>query len=105
ALAARGGGGGGGGAAPGAAAGGGGGGGGGGGFVPWRGGGWPAVRFWGMMAAEVAATVVPALTAAGSAALVGVQSIEAMVPRYKAISAASESIGKAYGITTGTFLG
>src|SRR5882724_3610870 len=87
------------------APGGGGGGGRGSSFVPWRGGGANAVRFWGMMTAEVAATVVPALTAAGSAALVGVQSIEAMVPRYKAIFATSESLGDAFNLTTGKFLG
>jgi len=80
-------------------------GGGGGSFVPWRGGGWNAVRFWGMMTAEVAATVVPALTAAGAAALVGVQSIEAMVPRYKAIFTTSEALGDAFNMTTGKFLG
>lgn len=91
--------------AAGAAAGGGGGGGGGGGFVPWRGGGAAAVRFWGMMAAEVGATVIPALTAAGAAALVGVQSVEAMVPRFKAIQTTSEALGGAFNMTTGKFLG
>jgi len=74
-------------------------------FVPWAGGGANAVRFWGMMTAEVAATVVPALTAAGAAALVGVQSIEAMVPRYKAIFTTSEALGGAFNMTTGKFLG
>jgi hypothetical protein len=91
-----------------AAAMGGGGGGGGGGtpsFVPWRGGGLAAVRFWGMMAAEVGATVVPALAAAGSAALVGMQSVEAMVPRYQAIFRTSEALGGAFNMTTGRFLG
>lgn len=95
-------------AALGAAPGGGGGRGGGGGapsFVPWAGGGAAAVRFWGMMAAETAATVVPALAAAGTAALVGVQSVEAMIPRYKAIFSTSEALGSAFNMTTGKFLG
>ncbi len=93
--------------AAGAAAGGGRGGGGGAApsFVPWAGGGWQAVRFWGMMAAEVSATVIPALAAAGSAALVGVQGIEQILPRYKAIYTTSEALGGALGMTTGKFLG
>jgi hypothetical protein len=109
AAASRGGGGGGGGtalaAAAGAAAGGGGGGGGGApSFVPWAGGGWQAVRFWGMMGAEVASTVVPALVAAGSAALVGAQGFEQLQGRAQAIYTVSEALGTSLNKSFGQFV-
>ena len=63
------------------------------GFVPWAGGGWQAVRFWGMMGAEVASTVVPAVVAAGSAALVGAQGFEQLQGRAQAVYAVSEALG------------
>jgi hypothetical protein len=74
-------------------------------FVPWRGGGFQAVKFWGMAIAEFAATAVPALIAAGSAAAVGMQGAQDVMVRAKAISAASESIGPAFGQSTSSYLG
>lgn len=66
---------------------------------------WTPVH-WAMMATnEVLATVGPALAAAGAATLVGWQGVEQMVPRIKAINATSESLGPAYGITSGQYLG
>lgn len=85
--------------------GGGSGGGGGGSFVPWRGGGFQAVKFWGMAIAEFAATAVPALVAAGSAAAVGMQGAQDVLIRAKAIGAASQSIGPAFGQSTSSYLG
>ena len=50
---------------------------------------------------EIAATVIPAITAAGSAALVGVQGFEQIVPRAQAVFNTAESLGSSLGITTG----
>ncbi len=86
-------------------AGGGGAGGGAGGFVPWAGGGWQAVRFWGMMGAEIASTVVPAVVAAGSAALVGAQGFEQLAGRAQAVYAVSEALGTSLNKTAGQFFG
>ena len=83
----------------------GGGGGGGGGFVPWAGGGLQAVRFWGMMGAEIASTVVPAVVAAGSAALVGAQGFEQLQGRAQAVYAVSEALGGSLNKTAGQFFG
>src|SRR5579859_43216 len=91
-------------AALGAAGGPGGGGGAGGGFVPWAGGGWPAVRFWGMMAAEISSTFIPALVAAGSAALVGAQGFEQLRTRAQAVYTVSEALGPALNQSLGGFL-
>jgi hypothetical protein len=54
---------------------------------------------------EILATVGPALGAAGAATLVGWQGVEQMLPRLQAINATAESLGPAYGITSGSFLG
>ena len=77
----------------------------GGGFVPWAGGGWQAVRFWGMMGAEIASTVVPAVVAAGSAALVGAQGFEQLQNRAQAVYTVSEALGSSLNKTAGQFFG
>jgi hypothetical protein len=67
---------------------------------------WWAPVHWAIMATnEVLATAGPAVAAAGAATLVGWQGVEQMVPRIKAINATAESIGPAYGITSGQYLG
>lgn len=66
---------------------------------------WTPVHFAVMTANELMATMLPAAAAAGAATLVGWQGAEQMIPRIKAINAAAESLGPAYGITTGSYLG
>lgn len=66
---------------------------------------WTPVHFAIMGVNELMATLLPAAAAAGAATLVGWQGVEQMVPRIKAINATAESIGGAYGITSGQYLG
>jgi hypothetical protein len=54
---------------------------------------------------ELMATLLPAAAAAGAATLVGWQGVEQMRGRFQAINATAESLGPAYGITTGSYLG
>jgi len=74
-------------------------------FVPWRGGGFQAIKFWGMAIAEFAATAVPALIAAGAASAVGMKGAEDTILRAKAIATTASALGSAYGVTTGSYLG
>ena len=74
-------------------------------FVPWRGGGFQAVKFWGMAIAEFAATAVPALIAAGAASAVGMKGAEDVMLRAKAIATTATALGPAYGMTIGSYLG
>ena len=74
-------------------------------FVPWRGGGFQAVKFWGMAIAEFAATAVPALMAAGAASVVGMKGAEDVMLRAKAISTTATALGPAYGQTVGSYIG
>src|SRR6185312_2553140 len=66
---------------------------------------WTPVHFAIMTANELLATMLPAAAAAGAATLVGWQGVEQMVPRLQAINNTAESLGGAYGITTGSYLG
>jgi hypothetical protein len=66
---------------------------------------WTPVHFAIMTANELMATLLPAAAAAGAATLVGWQGAEQMIPRIKAINATAESLGPAYGITSGQYLG
>ena len=74
-------------------------------FVPWRGGGFQAIKFWGMAIAEFAATAVPALMAAGAASVVGMKGAEDVLVRAKAISTTATALGPAFGQTVGSYLG
>ena len=74
-------------------------------FVPWRGGGFQAIKFWGMAIAEFAATAVPALMAAGAASVVGMKGAEDVMLRAKAISTTATALGPAYGQTVGSYIG
>ncbi|HTO72369.1 MAG TPA: hypothetical protein VMJ30_01055, partial [Gemmatimonadales bacterium] len=74
-------------------------------FVPWRGGGFQAIKFWGMAIAEFAATAVPALIAAGAASAVGMKGAEDVILRAKALSTVTEALGPAYGVSMGSLLG
>ena len=67
---------------------------------------WLPRLHWAMMATnEVLATVGPAAVAVGAAALVGLEGGQQLVNRYNAIDATAESIGPAFGQTTGSFMG
>src|SRR5512146_1078609 len=66
---------------------------------------WTPVHFAIMTANELMATMLPAAAAAGAATLVGWQGVEQMIPRFQAINQTAESLGHAYGITSGQYLG
>ena len=67
---------------------------------------WYGVAHWVMMLSnELLATVGPATVAAGMAGLVGMQGMEQLVPRSKAIFATAESLGPSLGITAGQAFG
>ena len=65
----------------------------------------PAIHYITMAVAELAATVVPAAVALGSAGFVGLQGGQQMYTRISAINDVMQSLGGAYGGTTGSFLG
>ena len=65
----------------------------------------PAVHYVTMAIAELAATVIPAAVALGSAGFVGLQGGQQMYTRFMAINDVMQSLGGAYGGTTGSFLG
>ena len=58
-----------------------------------------------MMGAEIASTVVPAVVAAGSAALVGAQGFEQLQNRAQAVYTVSEALGSSLNKTAGQFFG
>ena len=65
----------------------------------------PAIHYITMAVAELAATVIPAAVALGSAGFVGLQGAQQMATRGAAINTVEQSLGQAYGQTTGSFLG
>ena len=65
----------------------------------------PAIHYITMAVAELAATVIPAAVALGSAGFVGLQGAQQMATRGTAINTVEQSLGQAYGQTTGSFLG
>lgn len=67
---------------------------------------WAGIAHYAIMGVnEALATILPATVAAGAATLVGWQGVEQMIPRVQAINATAESIGPAYGISSGQYLG
>jgi hypothetical protein len=66
---------------------------------------WPWIHYTTMALAELAATVVPAAVALGAASLVGLQGAQQGYTRMMAINTVMQSLGQAYGGTTGSFLG
>jgi hypothetical protein len=66
---------------------------------------WPYIHYTTMALAELAATVVPAAVALGAASFVGLQGAQQGYSRVMAINAVMQSLGGAYGGTTGSFLG
>ena len=67
---------------------------------------WAGIAHYAIMGVnEALATILPATMAAGAATLVGWQGVEQMMPRLQAINATAESLGGAYGITSGQYLG